>query len=96
LVICNSSTGVEHDAIPFTIGDFISVAFAPDSQHLATGSADGTVRYWQMSDAQLLWETRRHEREVKCLTFSPDGSMVVIPTNALLQLYFVPEKTKKE
>jgi hypothetical protein len=27
---------------------------------------------------------------------APDGSMVAIPTNALLQLYFVPEKTKKE
>jgi len=27
---------------------------------------------------------------------APDGSMVVVPTNAFLQLFFVPENAKKE
>ena len=53
-----------------------SLAFSPDGRWLATGSADTTVRLWDMhapdpsADPLTL---RGHAEEVTAVAFSPDG-----------------------
>src|SRR5262249_37485851 len=52
-----------------------SVAFAPDSQILASGSEDKTVRLWNVSTREDL-RLRGHHGIVSSLAFSPDGRVL--------------------
>jgi serine/threonine protein kinase/WD40 repeat protein len=60
-------TGHEHDVR--------SVAFAPNGT-LATASFDGTVRRWNASTGELL-NTLLHPGPLYCVTYSPDGSIMI-------------------
>lgn len=50
-----------------------ALAFSPDGQTLVTGSADGTVRVYDMPAARERNCYRWHEGWVTCLALSPDG-----------------------
>jgi WD40 repeat protein len=50
-----------------------SVAFSPDGQTLASGSADLTVKLWQASDGALLRTLSGHTATVLSVAFAPDG-----------------------
>ena len=49
------------------------LAVSPDSQHLATCSADRTIRLWDLPTGQLRHELHGHTHLVQTIDFSPDG-----------------------
>ena len=51
-----------------------SVAFSPDGQMLALGSAAGTISYWDLSTRKWLGDSDLgHSEFVESIAFSPDG-----------------------
>jgi WD40 repeat protein len=51
-----------------------SVAFSHDGKTLATGSADGTVRLWDVASHQPITTLTGHTGAVTSVAFSPDGT----------------------
>ncbi len=58
-------------------GAVYAVAFSPDSQWLATGSLDETIRFWEIRSGQVIRTLPGHSKWVNALAFSPDGSKIV-------------------
>jgi len=54
------------------IGSVYSVAFSPDGQMLASGSADGTLILWDVKTGRSIGR-RYHTDQVYSVAFSPDG-----------------------
>jgi transcription initiation factor TFIID subunit 5 len=50
--------------------------FHPNSNYLATGSTDKTVRLWAVADAKLVRVFPGHKGAVQALSFSPDGKFI--------------------
>jgi RNA polymerase sigma factor (sigma-70 family) len=48
-----------------------SVAFAPDKRRLASASADGTVKVWDITTGKELLTLRGHDKQVWCVAFNP-------------------------
>lgn len=53
------------------------VALSPDGTLLASGSADRSIRIWEVETGELLEILTAHEAAVGALAFSPDGSRLV-------------------
>jgi dipeptidyl aminopeptidase/acylaminoacyl peptidase len=68
---------VEPENTPFVPQGVTSVAWSPDGQHLATASADGTARIWEVASGRLLTTLEGHQRAVQAVAFSPDGQRLV-------------------
>jgi RNA polymerase sigma factor (sigma-70 family) len=54
----------------------VSVAFAPDGRTLATASADGVIRLWEVASWSVRAEFRGHRDRVTALAFAPDGRLL--------------------
>jgi len=50
-----------------------SVVFSPDGKKLVSGSVDGTIRIWQVSDGMLLMPPLKNSNSENSVAFSPDG-----------------------
>ena len=53
-----------------------SVAFSPDGQTLASGSADNTIILWDATTGQYKQTLTGHKRAVYSIAFSPDGQIL--------------------
>ena len=53
-----------------------SVAFSPDSRLLASGSADNTIKLWDVASGALKQTLSGHEATVQSVAFSPDGRLL--------------------
>ncbi len=51
------------------------LAFSPDERLLASGSADGSVKLWDVESGALLWAAWQ-TKGTNCLVFAPDGSLL--------------------
>jgi WD40 repeat protein/tetratricopeptide (TPR) repeat protein len=54
----------------------LAVAYAPDTDLLATAGVDDLIRLWQASDLTLLAELAGHRCDVYSIAFSPDGKLL--------------------
>jgi WD40 repeat protein len=54
-----------------------SVAISPDGQNFISGSADKTVKLWNLHTGELLYEFLGHSQEVVATDISPDGEIMV-------------------
>jgi WD40 repeat protein len=57
------------------LGRVLAVAFAPDGKTLASGSADQTVKLWEVATGKEQ-RTLRHPGPVNCVVYSPDGRIL--------------------
>src|SRR5262249_19158861 len=52
------------------------IAFSPDGTRLATGSADTSIRLWDLATGEATSVLRGHDRPVSKVCFAPDGRIL--------------------
>jgi WD40 repeat protein len=52
------------------------IAFSPDGHWLASGSADSTIKLWDVATGHELRTLTGHTGWVRCLCFNPDGRII--------------------
>jgi WD40 repeat protein/serine/threonine protein kinase len=68
-------------------GQVFSVAFDPDGSRLASASADGTIKVWDVASGQELRELKGHIGQVSSVAFSPDGSRLASASDETIKIW---------
>ena len=50
-----------------------SVAFSPEGQFIAIGSADKTIRIWNLADGKEIQKLEGHQNIINSVASSPEG-----------------------
>ena len=75
--IWDVTTGTAIAALRGHEGPVLSLAYSPDGKRLASGSADKTIRLWELAIGKRQWRVLRgHEKPVEWLSYSPDGQRI--------------------
>lgn len=61
-------------SIPGHAEAVISVSFSPDGKHLASGSGDTTVRFWDISTQSPYYTCKGHKNWVLCISWAPNSA----------------------
>ena len=56
--------------------NIMSVAFSPDNSKLASGSDEGMMKLWDVTNGVCLHTIQGHSETVSSVSFSPDGSKI--------------------
>lgn len=73
----------------------VSMAFSPDGKTILTGSADKTVRLWDLH-GNTVQEFKGHTDSVYSVAFSPDGKTILTGSyDKTARLWDLHEKTKQ-
>ncbi|GAU43627.1 hypothetical protein TSUD_23960 [Trifolium subterraneum] len=67
---CSAAISAHADSV-------LTVAFSPDGKHLASGSGDRTVRFWDINTQTPLFTCKGHDSSVLFVAWSPDGKYLV-------------------
>jgi len=62
-------------------GPVAALAWARDGQTIATGSADGNVKLWDVGEREVRLTLPGHRRPIRGLAYAPDGSWLVSVTD---------------
>jgi len=62
--------------IPGHTDAVLDIKFSPDGRHLASGSGDTTVRFWNLGTQLPLHQCRGHRDHVLCVAWSPDAQLL--------------------
>jgi WD40 repeat protein len=75
-------------------GPVLSVAYAPDSRILASGSTDESVRFWDVMEGKSVRALRDVGGPVVSLAFSPDGQTLAVGTSNRVSLWDVARRRR--
>jgi WD40 repeat protein len=53
-----------------------SVAYSPEGKFIVSGSADSTIKIWDLETGREIWTLPDHDSTVKSVAYSPDGRFV--------------------
>ena len=77
-------------------GPVVSLSFSPDSETLASGSHDKTIRLWDVATGEEKAVLREHTRWVSSVSFSPDGKTLASGSgDKTIRLWDVATRTRK-
>ena len=80
-------------------GLVVALAYSPDGRTLASASADGTARLWDLATGKLTATLQSLEARAYCVAFAPDGKTLAVGyggLRGLVQLWDVsPPKSAK-
>ena len=54
-----------------------AVAISPDTQTIASGGLDDSIKLWERSTGALLQTLTGHHKPINCLSISPDGQILI-------------------
>jgi WD40 repeat protein len=67
-----------------------TVAFSPDSKQIASGGADGKIKFWEIETGECLRTFDGHKEWVHSVAYSPDGKLIAsCGRDALVKLWDV-------
>lgn len=80
-------------------GPVLGLAYSPDGATLASASADGTARLWDVRSGALTFRTESPAERARCVAFSHDGLSLAVGferPSGLVQFWKLPELLRRE